>query len=102
MSQMTAEEIKLLFTSCSLDIVHLDQGQVPKLGDKYVTVNEVLAVNDTSDRRLLLSSIRKVMKNHLRKIKNKTRQAYTYGGSFFTNPDGKFCLAVSVGVALKD
>ena len=102
MNTMTSQELKTLFHSCSLDLIHLDQGKVPKFNGQYVTMHEVVAVNDASDRRMLLSSIRKLLKNRLRRIKNKTRQAYTYGGSFFTNPDGKFCLALSLGVAQKD
>lgn len=98
---MTAQELKALFASCNLDIQHLSQGQIARYKDQQPEMVDVVVFSESKDRRMLLSAIRKALKNHLRKIKNKTRQAYTYGGSFWTT-EGKHYLSVSVAIALKD
>ena len=102
MSQMTAGEIKRLFNSCSLDVVHLDQGQLPIHGNHEVPLIGFLVACETDDCPTLLSSMQAVLMKHLHKLKRKTRLAYTYGGEFFTNSTGRFFLYVDIAVVLKD
>lgn len=96
---LTVQELKAMFTSCDLSVVHLDQGQVPRYKDQPVECNELIVKNlESSDRSAYLSAMRKQLKNYKRKVRRATRDAFTYGGTFIESPSGMM-LVMTIAIA---